>query len=288
MTSYRKSIWDPGLLLGSPHLVPLLPSLEPISTSLDWPDLHAYQHYLDASEVPICNAQSHVLKVVSQDNKQPDFTDRYAARIFLRGEIQTREQNWHDFFQLITWHAFPNTKKTINARHYNAAKQRFDAEGNSGRRSDTENLLSLFDECGAVVVSDDASLLNLIRNFNWKMLFYERRQELVKHLQCVVFGHAMLEKMFDPYIGITANAVLLHVNEDYFALSSAHKLQQLDILISNRINAIDGPESLLKPRDLSPLPLLGLPSYWGGNDKAKFYDNRDYFRPGRRVEFFRW
>ena len=34
-------------------------------------------------------------------------------------------------------------------------------------------------------------------------------------------------------------------------------------------------------RELSPLPVLGVPGWWDGNEQEEFYDNTGYFRPGR-------
>ena len=39
-----------------------------------------------------------------------------------------------------------------------------------------------------------------------------------------------------------------------------------------------------RPRELSPLPVLGIPGWWPDNERADFYDNTDYFRSGRRTE----
>jgi len=131
------------------------------------------------------------------------------------------------------------------------------------------------------VVSDDPSLLELIHNFDWKTLFYQRREDVIQHVDCIVFGHALLEKMFNPYVGITANAILQNVSADYFQQTPQQKLHQVDGLIRARIDAKTGNAALQKPKDLSPLPVLGLPGYWYGNEKAIFYDNLEYFRPGR-------
>ena len=38
---------------------------------------------------------------------------------------------------------------------------------------------------------------------------------------------------------------------------------------------------MLGPAELAPLPVLGVPGWWAANEAASFYDNRDYFRPGR-------
>ena len=34
-------------------------------------------------------------------------------------------------------------------------------------------------------------------------------------------------------------------------------------------------------RELSPLPVLGVPGWWKDNEQESFYDNTGYFRPGR-------
>ena len=92
-------------------------------------------------------------------------------------EMFERVMHWHDFFQYLTWFMFPKTKAVINSIHIPAAKKRI-AEGvELGRRTPIENMLSLFDEGGAVVISSDASLLQLIRDFQWKELFWHRRDE---------------------------------------------------------------------------------------------------------------
>jgi len=36
------------------------------------------------------------------------------------------------------------------------------------------------------------------------------------------------------------------------------------------------------PQDLSPFPLLGLPGWHPDNEQENFYENKDYFRPGRK------
>jgi len=35
-------------------------------------------------------------------------------------------------------------------------------------------------------------------------------------------------------------------------------------------------------RELSPLPVLGVPGWWPDNERESFYDDADYFRSGRR------
>ena len=48
------------------------------------------------------------------------------------------------------------------------------------------------------------------------------------------------------------------------------------------VHLLDG-RKLVGPRELQPLPVLGVPGWWPDNEAEGFYDNRDYFRPGRQA-----
>lgn len=271
--------WHPDFDSGSPIFKPLRPLLASFRQYASWPGLDAYQRLLDSLEQPPRTHHGVALNVVPQEGKPDHFEQHYAPRIFLNGEIQTRTRNWHDFFQLLTWVIFPQTKAMINAIHIPSAKARIEGGGEPGRRTPMENMLSLFDEGGAVLLSSDESLLQLVRNFEWKALFWERRDELASKFECIVFGHAMYEKGLKPYLGMTANSVLLKVDENYFAQPLAQRLRDID----GRLAAIlKKGDCYVQPRDLNPFPLLGLPGWDVNNDIESYYDNTNYFRPGRR------
>ena len=158
--------WTPDFVRLSPIFSPLKLWAEKFSQFKDgWPGLKDYQLLLDELSQPILTQSGQALKIVEQDGKPGHFTEHYAPRIYLSGEIQTRTENWHDFFQFITWFMFPKTKAVINAIHIPAAQSRIDNNVDLGRRSPIENMLSLFDEGGAVILCSDESLLQLIRDF---------------------------------------------------------------------------------------------------------------------------
>jgi hypothetical protein len=94
-----------------------------------------------------------------------------------------------------------------------------------------------------------------------------------------VFGHALFSKARRPFVGLTGKAVLLQVPDTFLELSKAAQLAELDRLLAihiwNRGRFCHG-------RELSPLPVLGVPGWWDGNELEEFYDNATYFRPGRR------
>ena len=92
-------------------------------------------------------------------------------------------------------------------------------------------------------------------------------------------GRAMYEKALAPYSGMTANAILLEVDEGYFAKPIDERLATID----EQLAAIfaDGTQ-YTQPRDLSPFPILGTPGWDADNSDESYYDNTKYFRPGRR------
>ena len=274
-----KQKWDPDFTSFSPIFRPLATWAEKFSQFKDkWPELKNYQKILDALPQPIKSLSGQTLKIVQQDGKPGHFSEHYAPRIYLTGEIQTRTENWHDFFQFLTWFMFPKTKAVINSIHVPAAQARIDGNIDLGRRSPVENMLSLFDEGGAVILSSDESLLQLIRDFKWKELFWQRRDELASKLNFVAFGHALYEKGLSPYIGMTANCILIKVDEGLLKSSNE---QQLDWIDTHLANLFEDGSVYQKPKDLSPFPLLGLPGWDRQNENEEYYDNQQYFRTGR-------
>lgn len=270
--------WSPDFYLRSPLYEPISEIAEHFAGFTAWPTLDDYQHLLEVRDEPIRLLSGKPLCIVAQDGKPHSFADHYAPRIYLSGEIQTRTENWHDFFQYLTWFIFPRSKAEINALHLPRARQRLD-NGESGRRTPLENMLSLFDEGGAVIAASDPSLLRLIREFRWKELFWKRRDEVAGKLHCITFGHAIYEKGLTPYLGMTANTLLLEVEAAYFSQPLSERLQQID----TRLAAIfrDGTR-YSQPKDLQPFPILGMPGWDAANSHESYYDNTRYFRPGRR------
>lgn len=273
--------WNPEFDRDKPLFEPLRPLLNPFRHFSEWPELDAYQQLLNNAQSPLRTLHGAKLEVVAQEGKPNHFEQHYAPRIYLHGEIQTRTKNWHDFFQLLTWFIFPKTKAVINAIHIPKAKQRIES-GDIGRRSPVENMLSLFDEGGVVITSSEPTLLQLVKDFKWKELFWQHGNELVDKFECTTFGHAMYEKALAPYIGMTANAILLKVDKSYFAKPMNERLAFID----DQLAAIfTTGAQYTQPRDLNPFPILGMPGWHKENNIEGFYDNQDYFRVGRRVKY---
>jgi len=125
----------------------------------------------------------------------------YELRAHETGEIETRPDNLHDWFNALCWLAFPRTKARINAMH--AAEM--PREG--GRRSRLRDLLTIFDEGGAIVVCADDALNQRLRELRWKELFWAQRERVRRSMRFRVLGHAVLEQAVKPWPGITSKAL---------------------------------------------------------------------------------
>lgn len=272
--------WVPDFASQSPLFEPLREIARPFARfTASWPELSDYQQVLDTQAKPVLTQSGRRLKIVAQDARPQRYEEHYSPRIYATGELQTRRHNWHDYFQFLTWLMFPQTKAQINALHVPHVETRLKPGGDAGRRTPLENMLSLFDEGGAVVLSSDPSLLQLIRDFQWKPLFWERRADLANHLECITFGHALYEKALSPYVGMTANTLLLEVDRAYFQWPMMQRLHELDRRLADLFGTgLDYRE----PRDLQPFPILGMPGWDAANCESTYYDNDRYFRSGRR------
>ncbi len=159
----------------------------------------------------------------------------------------------------------------LNARHFESISQ----SAGEGNRDKTQDALTLFDESGIVVLHADDELAGLIRDFRWKELFCERRQEVTEKMRFVIFGHSLYEKALKPYLGFTGKALLLKVEKELIDLAPEEQTQDLDALLADHFSSSDQ----LSSKDFTPLPLLGVPGWWEANECAAFYDNANYFRP---------
>ena len=197
----------------------------------------------------------------------------YERRVFEFGEVVCRREDWHDLFNALVWLTFPRSKAAINARH--VREMGSEAPGKRGRARDA---LTLFDEGGLIVASADADLTRLIREFRWKELFWSRRAQLARDMRFFAFGHALYEKALVPFVGITASALLLDVDETFMSAGLDSQLAAAD----ERVAAVlSSPDSIRTPKDFSPVPVLGVPGWSPLNEDERFYDDAGYFRPGR-------
>ena len=206
-----------------------------------------------------------------------EHTDRerryYEMHIAETGEVETRAGNWHDLFNALVWITFPRTKAAINAQHAAILEERGEAEGR--RRSPERDALTLFDEGGVAVISSAADMLALMVAFEWKELFWRRREELLATTRFFTFGHACYEQSLAPYIGMVAKTVFVPVEQSFMGLPFREQLARTDALLARHFSERGNFPS---PRAMAPMPVLGVPGWHPGTATESFYDDASHFR----------
>jgi len=74
--------------------------------------------------------------------------------------------------------------------------------------------------------------------------------------------------------------VVIHVSQDFFALSTQQRIAFLDDKLADYMNELLSKDAVT-PRHLSPLPILGVPHFWSDNSEVSFYEDTFVFRSGR-------
>ena len=246
---------------------------EPLERLIDdvaWPDIAR----LNACAAGHKNFRGQPIRFVANVDAASSAT-HYETRIAEFGEIATRE-NWHDFFNAMSWLSFPDAKSAISERH--ARLLSVHGKKEIRERSIPRDVLTLFDEGGVIVTSTDESLLEHIRRFEWKKLFVERRAEVLTDMKFFLFGHSMLEKALDPYAGVTAKAILFLVDDAFHAFNHAAQMRHID---ARAAAWLMDETNLSSSKNFAPLPWLGVPGWWKENESPAFYDDAQYFRSGR-------
>lgn len=193
----------------------------------------------------------------------------YEQRIAERGEIATRENNWHDLFNALVWLRHPALKRALNARQMAEI-----AHMGTRQRSRAQYALTHFDEAGVVVALRDPALLALWDAHDWHGLFWrERAAWLDGRIHVDVFGHALLEHALTPEQLLVGKAVVV-------ADPGVSPVQAADLCAQ----AIREAMVLGDPLELRPLPLCGLPGWAGADEEAFHLENPSYrpLREGRR------
>jgi len=192
----------------------------------------------------------------------------YEAAILASGEVPSRERNWHDLLNALTWLAFPRAKAALNAMQCAELERR-----RGTTRGPVSDAATLFDESGLLLLAPDDELADLLATRQWHAAFVDRRR-LWEWTRVYAFGHALLEKLLSPWPGITAKCLFLKVSAlpepgappDWLDAALATAWQE---------------GCISRPAELFPLPVLGIPGWWPGNVDPAFYLDESVFRPSR-------
>lgn len=257
-----------------PWLAPLLPAVEPILKASDW------RTALDqaATSVTLRNHRGMPIHFVQQSDLPRDVA--YEAFISTTGGVPTRD-NLHDFFNALIWLTFPKIKVRLNALQATEIARSIDGNNKQqeygNKRGKLRDGATIFDENAALFIASDPNLISALREHRWQELFITRRPAFYRTCEVRLFGHALMEKLVAPYKAITAHAWVMRVDPEFFDLTSTERQAWTDTEIAAQL------ANGLTTTDFTPLPVLGMPGWWPGQDR-QFYDDGLVFRPLRRPQ----
>lgn len=239
---------------------------------------------------PVKDNQDYCLKFVSQ-NALPEGVG-YEQFIGSTGKIPTRD-NLHDLFNGSIWLTFPKTKALLNYHHMLEIAACHE-DGRGARRGRVRDTITVFDENGAILVTADPSIGEALIDFDWQASLvvprarfddpnFVNKKLLMPDAQAAVyiFGHALLEQLIQPRKPLCAHSVVINVATDFFVLSSSERIAYLDDQLAIDMDKLLSQHDIT-PRQLAPLPILGVPHFWSENADPSFYDDAYVFRSGRR------
>jgi hypothetical protein len=311
MATHALPEWNRWDILASPAFAALAPLLAQLPED-HFPTLAQLNRL--CAEHEVVSGGGIPVEFVPQEAK----TDEpYETRVYARGKVLTRSSNWHDLFNALVWITFPRSKAALNRHHYRemlahqgdgkrsgdrnegGSRSAARAEGGSrgvpraeggsrgvprtegGSRGVPRDVLTLFDESGVIVVASEPELGALLRNFEWKELFWQRRAEVTAAMRFYVFGHSIYEKALQPYKGLTAKTVIFDVAQRELERPLPQQLATLDARLAKYFSE---PKALEATDAYAPLPVLGIPGWTADNEDERYYDDAQHFRPGRRQE----
>jgi len=207
---------------------------------------------------------------VAQAQKPEDVS--YEEFIFDTHQIPTRD-NAHDFFNALSWFTCPETKKTLNRLQAQEIKR----QGIGDRRGKLRDALTLFDE-NVVCIGCSDEMWKAICAHEWVSLFWDLKHEWPR-AQLHVFGHALLEKLLQPYKAITAHVVRLDLP---FTLESEFRSSApnpSDAIIEACALELTQLVDKAPQKPYQVMPVMGIPGWWAEETSLGFYEDKAVFRP---------
>ena len=214
----------------------------------------------------------------------------YEAFIHAEQRIPTRD-NLHDFFNGLCWLRFGRSKRRLNQLQ----AQDIARQGVAQQRGALRDALTVFDE-NAVLLQAPDGLWQALGARDWQNLFL-RQRHLWSQVRIDVFGHALLEKLVQPYVAITGHAWRVMTAPAPIAPmagSNAHAVSapmhththtqgvvNADAVADSTLDAwlcVGLQEDLLRRKAFAPLPVLGVPGWWAANQDPTFYGQTQVFR----------
>lgn len=253
----------------SPWLAPMRQAGAQIALTPDWRSALNQA----AAAMGLVNLNDRPVSFVAQDQLPAGLA--YEAYIHATGMIPTRN-NLHDFFNGLVWLHWPRSKARLNALQM----AQIERLGIGKARGPARDAATLLDENAAILaVRDNPTghlLMQALQQHAWLELFLTRREQFQAHVQVILFGHALMEKLARPYKAITAHCLIVWMPDQIAAMPDGAQRSWIDRAVAERLASDDW-----LPSGFAPMPVLGVPGWWPNQD-IQFYSDASVFRPERR------
>ncbi|NLA88772.1 MAG: DUF3025 domain-containing protein [Alcaligenaceae bacterium] len=195
-------------------------------------------------------------------NDLPEGT-AYESFIFETHGIPTRDGP-HDYFNAFCWFLFTRTKVQLNTVQAAQIKK----DGVQKQRGAVRDAITIIDENGLLLACSD-ELWEALTNKDWHRAFIELRTHW-QQSHAVIFGHALIEKLLNPYKGICAHVVRIPQPQEAFNVNI------VDEWLSAYLS-----EEVLATKPYIPVPIFGIPGWHAEQNEVGFYEDTEVFRPPR-------
>ena len=238
----------------------------------DWPDIAALNDFARPA------VQSAAPRFVVQSPALLADGLHYEQRIAERGDIATRERNWHDLLNALIWLRFPQLKAALNSRQVEQI-----AIAGPKSRTRAQCALTLFDEAGVVVTLRDSALLALWDAHDWHGLFWRERNAWSDgRIDVTIFGHALLEHALKPRQLLVGKAlVVMPAPTGNVGNAATRGEGRSEAAVAALAQGIVNGVALTDPQELRPLPLSGIPGWHSDSTNETFYLSAPCFCPLR-------
>ncbi|HEX2678755.1 MAG TPA: DUF3025 domain-containing protein, partial [Polyangiales bacterium] len=225
----------------------------------DWPtarDLDAlYAERAARAGAPALRFAENVRKEDKRDAGRVVLDALYDGRIAQRGEVPTRERDWHDFFNALCFATFPRAKHALHTRQYRALAARVKPEDKRlpNARTPEQDALTLFDEGGAVIAAQPSTCAELAAATEADRLSRLLQLMAAGRARVVPFGHALFEHLVEGLRcpgGCTQTLALPELPAGDEAL--------LDAVDAALASALQDAARFLSPRDCAHIRLQDL------------------------------
>ncbi len=202
--------------------------------------------------------------------------EAYEAFIHRRACVPSRD-NLHDLLNGLIWLHWPVLKAGLNAAHIEALL----ASGSvQAQRGPLRDALTVVDE-NAALLHAPAELCDALIARDWHALFI-RLRPLWAQASLQLVGHALLEKLMQPRKPICAHVLIT----PYGPQSAYRPSRPCSPGEGHDLAMPDAPldPAWLASKPFYPMPVLGVPGWWAGNEDENFYADTGVFRPALPVQ----